>query len=73
MVENVAVVPHAPAATFEADHRRTLDLATEGLVLLGIEEQTAALRDPDGTWRTVGAGATTVWAGGAAVGMDALP
>jgi cyanophycinase len=73
MVENLAVVPHAPSASFEADHRRTLDLATEGLVLLGIEEQTAALRDPDGTWRTAGAGATTVWTGGAVVGMDALP
>lgn len=73
MVENVAVVPHAPAATFEADHRRTLDLATDGLVLVGLDEQTAVIRAPDGTWRAAGAGTTTVWRDGAEVGLDALP
>ena len=73
MVGNLAVVPHAPATTFRNDHRRTLDLATEGLVVVGIEEETALVRSPEGAWRTAGAGATTVWCDGAEVGLDALP
>lgn len=73
LVENLAVVPHAPAGSFEADHRRTLELATEGLVLAGIDERAALIRAADGTWRAAGAGTTTVWRDGAEVGLGALP
>jgi len=73
MVENLAILPHAPAASFEEDHRRTLELVTGGLVVAGIDEQTALVRAPDGTWRASGAGTTTVWRDGAEVGLAALP
>ena len=73
MVENLAIVPHAPAATFATDHRRTLELVGEGLLVAGIDERTALLREPDGTWRQAGAGTTCVWRDGADVGLDALP
>ncbi len=73
MVENLAIVPHAPALRFEEDHRRTLELVTAGLVVAGIDEQTALVRAPDGTWRAAGAGTTTVWRDGVEVGLAALP
>lgn len=73
MVENLAIVPHAPAATFATEHRRTLELVTAGLVVAGIDERTALIREPDGTWRQAGAGTTCVWRDGAEVGLDALP
>lgn len=73
MVEGLAVVPHARSATFAADHRRTLDLVSAGLVVVGIEEETAAVRSPDGTWRAAGAGVVTVWCDGDEVALDALP
>jgi cyanophycinase len=73
MLENLAVVPHAPAASFAADHRRTLELVTGGITVAGIDEQTALLRDGAGTWRAAGAGTTSVWRDGAEVGLDGLP
>ena len=73
MVENLAVVPHAPAATFADEHRRTLELAGAGLLVAGIDERTALVREPDGAWRAAGAGTTCVWRDGAEVALDALP
>ena len=73
MLENLAVVPHAPADRFVADHRRTLELVTGGITVAGIDERTALIRDGDGRWRSAGAGTTSVWRDGAAVGLDVLP
>jgi cyanophycinase len=73
MVENLAVVPHAPAEGFLREHERTIDLATPGLVVVGIAEETALIRDEHGTWRRDGAGTAIVWRDGAEVGLDALP
>ena len=73
MIENLAVIPHARAEGFAAEHRRTLDLVTGGVTVAGIDEQTALIRDGDGTWRAAGAGTTSLWRDGAQVGLDALP
>lgn len=73
LVENLAVVPHAPAEGFAREHERTLDLATPGLLVAGIDERTALVRDGAGTWRCAGAGSAVVWRDGAEVGLDALP
>ncbi|MGH9127643.1 MAG: Type 1 glutamine amidotransferase-like domain-containing protein [Acidimicrobiales bacterium] len=72
LVENVAVVPHFPGWS---DHRvaRTLGLAVKGLAVVGIEERTALIREPDGSWRVAGAGKVEVMADGALAGLDALP
>lgn len=36
--------------------KRTIQLAPAGLLLAGIPERTALIREPDGTWRATGAG-----------------
>jgi cyanophycinase len=72
LVEQLAVIPHAATWSHEKIDR-TLALAPAGLPVARIEERTALLRDPDGHWRTAGAGAVTVLVNGAERGLDALP
>lgn len=71
LVSQVAVIPHFPGWS---DHRvaRTARLAAGGLVLAGIEERTALIREPDGSWRATGAGKVELMLNGALVGPDAL-
>jgi cyanophycinase len=72
LVEQLAVVPHFPGWS---DHRvaRTVALAATGLTLAGIEERTALIRDPDGGWRSAGAGHVEVLVDGQPANLDALP
>jgi cyanophycinase len=72
LIEQVAVLPHANTWSPEKAHR-TFSLAEGGLKIAAIDEQTALIRDPDGRWRTMGAGDVTVYVGGQAAGLDALP
>jgi cyanophycinase len=60
LVEQLAVIPHAGAWSHEKVDR-TLALAPAGLPVARIDERTALLRDPDGRWRTAGAGTVTVF------------
>lgn len=73
LVEHLAVVPHAPSASFPTEHRRTLDLADEATTIVGIDERTALLRAGDGSWRHAGAGDVTLWRAGAEVDLATLP
>jgi cyanophycinase len=60
LVEGLAVMPHHD--TWSEDRaKRTLDLAPAGVWLAGIDERTALIRDPDGTWRSDGAGQVQVY------------
>jgi cyanophycinase len=59
LVPDTVVVPHYER--FGA--RWTLDGGEQGLVLLGLDERTAAVWDGEG-WRAAGAGSVTVAAGG---------
>lgn len=70
LVENVAVVPHLGAA---AEHR-TLRLAPPGVHLIGLPEQTAVVKDPQG-WRAAGAlpDQVLVHLNGEVVPLSALP
>jgi cyanophycinase len=70
LVENVAVVPHLGAA---AEHR-TLRLAPPGVHLIGLPEQTAAVKDAHG-WRAAGAlpDQVLVHLNGEVVPLTALP
>ena len=55
LLPGIAVLPHANV--WSADRmRRTQKLAGASVSLLSIDEQTAAIRDPDGTWRVAGIG-----------------
>jgi cyanophycinase len=62
IVANLAVFPYHGTA---AGHlrERSIDLLPSGARLVGIDEQTALVRDPDGAWGVVGAGNVTVYRG----------
>jgi len=61
-VQNLAVFPYHGTA---ANHlrERSIDLLPKGAKLVGIDEQTALVRDPSGAWHSAGAGAVTVYTG----------
>ena len=53
LCEQLAVVPHFDAWSHDKI-KRTLELAPRGLPVVGIEERTALVREPDGAWRASG-------------------
>jgi cyanophycinase len=72
LVEQLAVIPHHDTWSTERA-RRTFSLAPKGLAVVGVDEETALIRDADGTWRADGKGRVIVWVDGAEKGLDALP
>ena len=62
VVPNLAVGPYHGTA---ADHlrERSIDLLPKTAKLVGIDESTALVRDPAGSWRAAGAGSVTVYSG----------
>ena len=60
LLERIAVMPHYDTWSEEKAHR-TVQLATGHLRIAAIDERTALIRDPDGTWRAVGAGNVTIF------------
>ena len=60
LLERIAVLPHYDTWSEEKAHR-TVQLATGHLRIAAIDERTALVRDPDGSWRKVGAGDVTVY------------
>jgi cyanophycinase len=72
LLENLTVVPHHDTWSEEKAHR-TLQLAPKGLIVVGVDERTALIRDPDGGWRTEGAGDVTAWRDGLELPLEELP
>jgi len=72
LVEQLAVIPHFDGWSHEKA-KRTLELAPRGLPVVGIHEQTALIREPDGAWRAAGAGTVDVYIDGVAADLAALP
>ena len=72
LVEQVALIPHHEEWD-EDQARRTIELAPAGLPVVGIDTQTALIRDPDGSWRTEGAGRVVVFVDGKESGLGVLP
>lgn len=68
----LAVIPAHDHWSEDAAHR-TLKMTPQSVVVAGIDERTALLRDPDGTWRAAGAGAVAVFAEGKPADLGALP
>jgi cyanophycinase len=62
LVPNLAVFPYHGTA---ADHmrERSIDLLPAAAKLVGIDEETALVRDPDGGWRVAGAGVVSLYEG----------
>jgi cyanophycinase len=72
LCEQIAVVPHFDQWSHDKT-RRTLALAPKGVPLVGIDERTAVIRDPSGTWTASGAGKVSVFVDGNPAGLDTLP
>ena len=62
VVRELAVFPYHGTA---ADHlrERSIDLLPRSATLVGLDEQTALIREPDVTWRVAGAGVVTLYDG----------
>jgi cyanophycinase len=62
IVTNLAVFPyHGTAAAHLRE--RSIDLLPSSAKLVGIDEETALVRDPSGGWTTAGVGEVTVYSG----------
>jgi cyanophycinase len=72
LVEGMAVVPHHDTWSDEKVHR-TLQLAPKGLVVAGVDERTALVRDGDGRWSVSGAGSVVVTRDGEELALTELP
>ena len=71
LLPGLAVMPHSDL--WSADKaRRTVQLATGDLRIAAIDERTALIREPDGTWRAAGAGGVAVYVDGEQRGLDTL-
>jgi cyanophycinase len=71
LINHLAVLPHYDTWSEEKAHR-TVQLATGHLRIAAIDERTALIREPDGTWRTEGAGEVTVYVDGKGAGVQVL-
>ena len=60
VVRNLAVFPYHGTA---ADHlrERSIDLLPSNATLVGVDEETALVRDADAAWRVAGVGHVTVY------------
>jgi cyanophycinase len=72
LIETLTVIPRCNVWSHEKLHR-TVELARPGLVVVGIDEATALIHDPDGTWRVEGAGGVHVFRDGKPADLSALP
>ena len=72
LVPGLSVIPAHDHWSEDAAHR-TLRMSPADLVLAGIDERTALIRDADGTWRSAGAGEVVVFRGGDPADLAALP
>jgi cyanophycinase len=71
LVTGLAVLPHYDTWSPEKAHR-TVQLATGHLRIAAVDERTALIRDPEGSWRSEGAGSVTVYVDGLPGGMEVL-
>lgn len=72
LLPQLALIPHHDTWS-EEKAKRTFELAPPGLPVVGIDEQTAVIRRPDGSWSVEGAGRAVVFVDGREAGLDALP
>lgn len=62
IIAGLAVFPYH-GSTAEHLRERSIDLLPRAARLVGVDEQTALVRDPHGVWGVVGAGSVTVYQG----------
>jgi cyanophycinase len=71
LVGHLAVLPHYDTWSEEKAHR-TVQLATGHLRIAAVDERTALIRSPDGSWTAAGSGAVTVYVDGRPAGLEVL-
>lgn len=71
LLQGLTVIPHYDQWSPDKRHR-TVKLARPALVVAGIDERTALVRDPSGAWSISGAASAVFFQGGTTVGIDAL-
>lgn len=72
LITTMALVPRYNQWSTEK-WQRTVELAPSDLPVVGIDEATALVRAPDGTWRIDGPGGVHVFLAGRGADLDALP
>jgi cyanophycinase len=72
LLTQLAVIPHHDTWSEEKAHR-TLKIAPAGMPIAGVDERSALLRAPDGTWSTAGAGTVTIYVDGKEADLSTLP
>jgi cyanophycinase len=72
LIAPMAVIPHHDTWSEEKE-RRTLHIAPKGIPVVGIDERTALIRDPHGSWRAGGAGEVEVFVDAAPSDLSVLP
>jgi cyanophycinase len=71
LLSGITVIPHYDLWSPEKSHR-TVKLARAGLVVAGIDERSAMVQDPAGTWSVLGAGGATLFRDGKPISLDDL-
>ena len=72
LLTTVTLIPRYNQWSTDKWHR-TVELAHAGLPVVGIDEATALIHDPDGSWRVEGAGGVHVFVDGRRSDLGALP
>jgi cyanophycinase len=72
IVDQLAVIAHHDTWS-EDKAKRTLKIAPARLPIAGIDERTALIRDPDGSWRSEGVGSVVVHLDGQIADLSVLP
>lgn len=73
VLPGIAVIPSHDHDWSEDQAHRTRKMSPASLVLAGIDERTALIRSPEGTWSVDGAGQVVVYVGGDPADLGALP
>jgi len=72
LLSQFAFIPHHD--TWSPDKaRRTITLAPPGVPVVAVDERTALMRRPDGSWEVGGAGKVVVFVDGHEAGLGSLP
>ena len=71
LLSGLSVIP-AHDHWSEDQARRTLRLSPPNLVVAGVDERTALIREGDGSWRTEGAGQVVIFEGGEPADLSVL-
>lgn len=62
VIPGLAFIPRFDTWSKEKVHR-TVELAPPDTQVVGVPQRTAAIREPDGSWRSAGVGDVAVWVG----------